>query len=261
MATELLTRQGTAPTAPVQTNAKGHSFFVCPRTCSRCGGAGRSDRWAFTGYTCFDCGGAGSTGTQTVKLYTADKLAKLNAIKAKADAKRAAVAQAKADQHAAEVAARAEDFRAVYGDLIARSAPHMGNEFTCDVMTRAIANSQISEKQATAVLASIERIEAQVRVAASSRHVGKVGERLEVAVTVDRVASFDRPRFGAPWTSETVSIVTMRDTDGNAIISKSPSFYAAKGESFTIRGTVKEHSEYRGEQQTIIARAKIRQPA
>lgn len=64
MATELFTRQGTAPTAPVQTDAKGRSFFVCPRPCSRCGGAGRSDRWAFTGYTCFDCGGAGAAANK-----------------------------------------------------------------------------------------------------------------------------------------------------------------------------------------------------
>lgn len=256
---ELFTRQGTAPTAPVQTDAKGNSFFVCPRACNRCGGAGRCDKWAYTGFTCFDCGGAGTTGVQTVKLYTVEKLAKLNATKAKADAKRAAVAQTRADQRAAEIAARAKDFQIANAGLIARTAPHMDNEFIYDVMTRATANSQISEKQTAAVMASVERIEAQVVTAANSRHVGKVGERLEVAVTVERVISFSRPRFNAPWLEETLSIVTMRDAAGNAIVSKSTSFYAAKGETMMIRATVKDHSEYNGEQQTIVSRIKVRE--
>ena len=50
----------------------------------------------------------------------------------------------------------------------------------------------------------------------------------------------------------------MRDEAGNAIVVKSPSFYGReKGDAFTLRATVKEHSEYRGEKQTRVERAAV----
>ena len=33
--------------------------FKASDTCSRCGGAGRADKWAMTGHTCYQCGGSG----------------------------------------------------------------------------------------------------------------------------------------------------------------------------------------------------------
>lgn len=127
------------------------------------------------------------------------------------------------------------------------------------VMTRAIAESFITEKQAEAVLGAIEKIEAEARKKAASGYVGKVGERVELAVTVERVFTFDRPKYGAGWTFETVSIVTMRDAAGNAIVSKSASFWSEEGKQFTIRATVKEHGSYKGELQTTVARVQVRE--
>lgn len=40
--------------AELAINAQGR------KTCVRCGGAGRSDKWHATGYTCFTCEGAGT---------------------------------------------------------------------------------------------------------------------------------------------------------------------------------------------------------
>lgn len=40
-------------------SAKIRGTFQKSNTCRRCGGAGRSDRWALTGYTCYQCGGSG----------------------------------------------------------------------------------------------------------------------------------------------------------------------------------------------------------
>jgi hypothetical protein len=257
----LFNRHGQEHHGPHALDAKGAAYIVRARLCRRCGGAGGSEAWRHTGYTCYDCGGRGSCGTETVKLYSAEQLAKLNARKAKADAKRAAAAKAKADKAAAEAAANAEAFRAAHAELIAKSAPHMANEFIGDVMGRALAKNDISEKQEAAVLAAVERIEARAVVAAASNHVGTVGKRFDVAVTVDRVASFARPAFRGYGAMETVWIVTMRDADGNAIVTKSSVFSPEKGERFTLRATVKEHSEYNGEKQTIVNRAKIIEPA
>jgi len=107
------------------------------------------------------------------------------------------------------------------------------------------------------VFKSIERIEERTRQIAASAHLGTIGERIEIAVKVDRVSSFTRPRFAARWQNETVWIITMRDKDGHAIVSKSPSFHAEKGEEFTIKAAIKDHSEFNDEKQTIVNRIKI----
>ncbi|KYK44623.1 hypothetical protein A1D31_14145 [Bradyrhizobium liaoningense] len=93
-------------------------------------------------------------------------------------------------------------------------------------------------------------------MARASRHVGRVGDRLETTVTVERVSSFGRPAFNAPWITETVHVVTMRDAQGNCIVSMSPRFCPEQGSRFTLRATVKDHSVYQGQQQTKVTRAK-----
>jgi hypothetical protein len=37
----------------------------------------------------------------------------------------------------------------------------------------------------------------------------------------------------------------------------SPAFSAEKGESFTVRGTVKAHKEFRGTKETVLIRAAV----
>lgn len=98
-------------------------------------------------------------------------------------------------------------------------------------------------------------------MAAGSHHVGAVGKRIELAVTVERVAEFPRAKYGAPWIEEMFAIVTMRDEAGNAIVSKSASFWSEKGRTFTIRATVKEHTAYNGEKQTIVQRCNVKETA
>ena len=82
------------------------------------------------------------------------------------------------------------------------------------------------------------------------------GERITVPVTVARVAAFERQAFRG-FGTEMVAITTMRDAAGNAIVVKSASFRAEVGETFMLRGTVKEHSEFRGEKQTVVQRATV----
>ena len=50
-------------------------------------------------------------------------------------------------------------------------------------------------------------------------------------------------------------IVTMRDANNNAIVSKSK-WFAEEGHKFTIRATVKEHGSYKDERQTVVERVK-----
>ena len=67
----------------IKTDKNGTKIFH-DWNCPRCGGAGRCDKWCFTGYECFQCGGTGKRTTpKIVKEYTAEYRAKLDARNAK----------------------------------------------------------------------------------------------------------------------------------------------------------------------------------
>jgi hypothetical protein len=79
------------------------------------------------------------------------------------------------------------------------------------------------------------------------KHVGALGDRLELVVTVLRVADVETDY-------ETLHIHTLRDQAGNAIVWKTTSKRLDVGWSGAVKGTVKKHAEYRGEQQTELSR-------
>lgn len=254
----LHTRDGRAFTGTVRTDDKGRPYFTQRKRCSRCGGAGGSDMWIPTGRTCYGCGGAGHRGNETVRLYTAAQIEKLDAAAAKRTAKRDAAAAAKAALEQAAADARRQAFDAQYGALLARVAPHLDVEpIAADIYQRATHTASLTDKQAAFLTLICDRRDAKAQEAAGSAWLdAAVGARIEVPVTVARIASYER----APFRSygrymETVWIVTMVDAAGRQIVSKSPRFTAEAGQAFTLRATVKEKSTYQDVKQTVVTRA------
>jgi hypothetical protein len=197
------------------------------RRCNRCGGAGRSDRWAFTGFVCFDCGGAGGRNAER-KVYSAAKLAKLNATRDKAQAK----AQAKRDAIVAErkavAAAALVEFEAAHSELIASARNHAENTLLANVV------------------ADCERKAVEV-----NEHIGTVGERREfsgVCLYVGEFTSFYGPFY----------IATIR-TERGIVAYKGSACPFTKGETCRFKATVKAHESYKGTPQTIIARPAVAQ--
>jgi len=94
-------------------------------------------------------------------------------------------------------------------------------------------------------LYKIERI----RIAKVSDFIGSVGDRIERDVTLTFTHSFDG-FYGTTW------INSMIDADGNVIVYKGGNRLGQKGDTFTIKGTVKEHAVYKETKQTIINRPK-----
>lgn len=74
----------------LRTDKNGTKYYA-NYTCPRCGGAGGSDKWAFTGWTCYECGGTGESPTPVIeKEYTPEYRAKLDErARKRAEAKRA----------------------------------------------------------------------------------------------------------------------------------------------------------------------------
>lgn len=259
---QLFTRNG-HPIGNVLRDDAGKPYAMVPRSCSRCGGAGRSDKWAHTGFTCFDCGGSGDhqNGPLRSRLYTADEIAKLDASKAKRTAKRVAAADEKRAIEQAAADARRGAFMDQHKALFLRCEPYVSrSEFVRDVIERAKSRCEISEGQVAAIETTVAKMAAGDARRAASDYVGQVGAKVEMAVTVERVSSYERPRFNAAWLTEMVHVTTLRDENGNALVVKSPAFYVAEGSNISIKGTVKDHTTYRDERQTVLTRVKVSNP-
>ncbi len=92
----------------------------------------------------------------------------------------------------------------------------------------------------------VERTKAKQRT--ESRHVGSVGERLDLGVlTVQAVHDCDG-NWGATHIHRFV------DADGNVFTWFSSSKRLEVGSTYRVKGTVKKHDDYEGVKQTVIAR-------
>lgn len=231
--------------------SEGQTSVTRNRKCVRCGGQGGSDAWVFTGWKCYRCAGhCIDPVPETIKLYTAERLAVLNERLASKRAREAAAFQEKLAKEAAEAAAKTEDFTKAFPDVVAWLKCET-SDFAKSLLAQV---PSLSEKQIEVVRANIARDAAEAARKSAARHVGKVGERVTLTCTVQFRTGFDT-QFG--WKS----IVSMLDQDGNCVVVKSTSFHAEKGETLTLKATVKEHGEYRGEPQTVLARVKVLEEA
>lgn len=85
---------------------------------------------------------------------------------------------------------------------------------------------------------------------APSQHLGEVGKRLDLQVTIERVIDTETD-YGI------LHIHTMRDAHGNAIVWKTTSKRLEVNATLALRGTVKKLSEFRGELQTELSRCTV----
>lgn len=103
-------------------------------------------------------------------------------------------------------------------------------------------------------LAAKEYIEAAVAMLiydpSPSEYVGEVGERINVAVRVDRKSNFNGA-YGA------TNIYRMIDENGNIYSWFTTTNPIEVGKNYIIRGTIKEHTTYRNTKQTILSRCKV----
>lgn len=89
-----------------------------------------------------------------------------------------------------------------------------------------------------------------------SEYVGELKERIEVEVKITDINSYHIS--GYSYFGTEVYIYSMEDQSGNALVWKtSYNLNIKKSDVITIKGTVKDHSEYRGIKQTQLTRCKI----
>lgn len=109
-----------------------------------------------------------------------------------------------------------------------------------------------------------ERIAEEARIKAEkaiSQHVGEIKQRMTINATYIRSAWFEVKAF-CGYGTETKYIHTFKDADGNVLIWKTGSpldrNIIDEGDLVELTGTVKEHSEYKDEKQTVLTRCKVK---
>lgn len=232
-------------------------FNIARSACSRCGGRGGFEGWP--GFTCFRCQGECADPTNFEKGWEFPASwddERIIAWIERHEAKRIAAA-AKRD------ADRIAKANAVWNANLAR-CPQLAeivdtdNDFLAD-MVRTARRFELSDKQIAAIPTAIARSiqaaadrDAAETAAQTAGHLGEIGERLDIKVTVQFVKSFD----GQYGTSYLVKMITDEGHVLSTWASGAFGYETYKGDVLEIRATVKDHDEYQGTPETKLTRCK-----
>lgn len=246
--------------------------------CHRCGGAGGSDAWKFTGWTCYRCGGLGREGGRNTKLYSAEKLEKLNVTRDKARAKRAAKAAAEAE--AAWLRFNSEN--GYLADLMVEVVESFKDVWDAppklvNLLENAKKYGELSDKAfnyanllVSWAFEKADREAGRNAESAASEYVGEVGTRLKgYTAVVAFVKRLEDRYYG--YTPTANYMVKLKDADGNFLLyfgSSCPAHpdtedengftvyggLVEAGDTVTFNAGVSKHSEYKGEKNTMLKR-------
>lgn len=264
-----------------------HVFVDC--TCSRCGGDGIIPYFGHVDHgVCFKCGGSGVGGNEEIKVYT-------DAYGAKLKAQREARAEAKRQKLIAESGEKnkewleREGFNAegttylVLGntyemreELKANGAKfnyilgwHMADPKHFDVVSLNV--EQVTyrtwdgrydyERDPEGIEALIAKLKEDAeqelktkRGEHISEYIGTVGERRDFVCKM--VGHFTYESHYSYY-GETNHIYKFEDENGDIIVWNTCSWLEDDKTEYRFKATVKEHSEYKGEKQTVITRPKF----
>lgn len=261
----------------VRTDRNNTRYFA-DYTCNRCGGRGGWEGWP--GFVCYDCGGSGVSDKPTViKVYTpeyAEKLAAQRKVRAdKAQAERVAKWIAERPENLIKAGFGKEgDEYVIYrviGDTfsIKDSLKAAGCKYQPCVGWYAAAPLEGYDCQRLReceVLNDTPRVdwkdikdvkclwhETLHPAHAASEWQGNVGDRLTLTLHVDRALQYEHPAYGRPYMMTSSMLYLMSDAAGN-VYKWSTTKALTENADVQLRGTVKEHVEYKGIKQTVLTR-------
>lgn len=265
-----------------KTDKNGTKYYHNIDRCPRCGGTGIVEIYIpVNGGDCFQCGGSGIEEWNT-KEYTPEYEAKLEAQRQKREAKRMAKLEA-------ELPAKQSEWLEHNGiDQNGITYIFLGNTYEIKEELKALGakfdykfgwhidhkveNYQILEFNVMPYLVrdmfegydfdrnfisnfdleTIKKAEykKQNNVKASE-YVGKIKDKLSVEVTLKFWVNFES-QFGIQ------TLYSFVDNDNNIYVWKTANWLDLEKETKVIlKGTVKDHNEYKGEKQTVLTRCKV----
>lgn len=283
----------------LRTDKNGTKYWGCKDKCFKCGGTGYIPYFDFyEGGVCFDCDGTGITQWEE-KEYTPEYEAKLKAQREKREAKKLEKLMAQAAEHNAEffekngfttdgktyfvlgntfdikdelkaqgakwdsiskhwhMAVKPEGLDVEFFELCVEDMYdkdyagmyHWNSNLRCDWEDPEYYVNRLKTAENT--------IKARKSI---SEHVGQVGDKLEIVVTYTHTAQWANNYGYGYWTEGVTNLHTFKDEQGNILVWKTELFIDAdEGTKMLLKGTVKEHSDYKGIKQTVMTRCKLKE--
>lgn len=274
----------------IKIDRNGTKYWSLGNKCDKCGGNGVI--WYYShvdGGVCFDCGGSGEGKERIEKEYTPEYAAKLKEKADKVQAKRDAELAATAEKHNIEFLEKQgfnqdgktyavlgntysikDEIKAAGGkwsNLIGwhfSSNPEnyktveisVDNVYYKDHVGRYDWKQWKSADEETYT----NKIKGATKAAEPSKgYFGNVGDKVELNVTFVRMFTLEN-KFGyGYWNNDCTYIYKFQTEDGKTLIWKTAlSMPDIKdGQVVRLKGTIKEHSEYKNVEQTIMTRCKV----
>ena len=244
--------------------------------CRKCGGRGFIEGYAHVERgVCFDCRGSGIEKDYTWKEYTpeyAKKLAQRRLAKAKAKApernaklfKRLGMSEAGKAYvvigDTFELKDQLKEAGARWNDLLGWHFDHEQSEYPCfEVSIDEIADKgeaddwQLHDRWLVFEIVKEKRLANAPKT--DSQYIGAVGDKVELELTY--VVAFEfRTHF--TYKGETSYLYKFADADGNTVTWKTSKWLdIEEGQTYKVAGTIKDHTEYKGDKQTVLTRCKV----
>lgn len=272
----------------IKTDKNGTLYFA-DYNCQRCGGIGFIDCFRYINNgICFECDGSGkSNSARIIKLYTDEYTLKLEERRQKKEAKKVAERIANADANNKKFLQMHSfdengNWYVVLGNTYeikdelkaagAKFEYSIGWHFDhpVDYPTIIISVDEIFAKDAYDTYCSYNISNSTINKIAkanedlhnnlsttSSEYQGKIKDRLKgLTLTVVFTTTFEGISYSY-YDSGIKYFYSMTDKNGNIFTWTTSSNIAAKGDILTLDATVKAHTEYKHEKQTVLTRCKI----
>lgn len=262
-----------------------HVFADC--TCNRCGGTGYLDCYSHVdGGVCFECGGSGVSTATEIKIYTDEYGAKLKAQRAVREEQKRQELIAESGEWNKEWMAK-EGFNGegityivlgntyeIKEDLKAHGAKfnyllgwHMPNAEGYDAVpvkleqvTSHLYNGRLDylHDDAAELVKKLKEVAEQELKAKNGEHIseyiGTIGERREFVCKMIGCFAYET---NYSYYGETNYIYKFVDVNGDIIVWNTSNYLEKDKDEYRFKATVKEHSEYKGEKQTVVNRPKF----
>jgi hypothetical protein len=165
---------------------------------------------------------------------------------------RKAQIEAERAQRAAERLEAGQAWRDANSALVARLEAYNGaNTFLLSSIANLAYWGSLSARQVEAVESCFAVIDRQEFARVNSQHIGAIGDKVTLTITVERIVVLKSEFYGDNY------ITIARDEAGNAITYKGKTDIGGKGDTTTIKASIKEHTVYNGVKQTVIQRPKV----
>jgi hypothetical protein len=152
-------------------------------------------------------------------------------------------------QKAAERIEATQAWRDDNSALVARLAAYAGtNEFLLSANQNIAQWGKLTDRQLEAVESCFAVIDRQEFARANSQFIGNVGDKVTMTITVERIIVLKSEFYGDNY------ITIAHDEAGNVYTYKGKTNIGAKGETNTIKASIKAHVEYKGVKQTVVQR-------